>query len=139
MLAIALSALIASHAPSTAMRTPTCSGADPALAAIHPWLASSTPEVNRYKIGITVANVGRMKQAANVQQDVVMYRNEVKTDSKGVPPLRPGQSYTVTFTMERASGGDVNTTDLRFALVFRKPPPRAMDCNQQNDSFMLEL
>jgi CARDB len=139
MLALALSALIAMNQPSTTVRTPTCSGADPAIAAVHPWLASSTPNVSRYKIGITVANVGRMKQAANVLQSVVMHQNDVKTDSKGVPPLRPGQSYTVTFTMARSSDADVNTTQLRFELIFRKPPSGAMDCNLQNDSFTLEV
>ena len=139
MLAFAHSALLTTLPPSRAVRVPTCSGADPALAAVHPRLASSTPDVNRYAIDVTVANVGRLKQPANVVQSVVMYRNDVKTDAKGIPPLRPGQSYTVTFAMERASGGDVNTTDLRFTLAFSKPLPAALDCNRQNDSFSLEM
>ena len=81
MLALALSAVLA---------TSSCPGADPAVVSALSHLASSANQVQRYTITLTVRNLGRMKQPFNTLQYVAMYQNDVKTDTHGIPPLRPG-------------------------------------------------
>jgi hypothetical protein len=131
MIALALSAVLA---------TSSCSGADPAIVSATSRLASNANQVERYTITVTVRNVGRMKQASNVLQYVAMYQNDVKTDTHGIRPLKPGQSYTVTFAIQRASETEAHSTHLRFELGFRSPTQAASaDCNLQNNSYTLEV
>ncbi|MBC5810638.1 MAG: hypothetical protein GIW95_07290 [Candidatus Eremiobacteraeota bacterium] len=137
MVALVLAAALL--AQGGAMSGP-CSGADPAIASVTSSLLGNVGSVNRYRLAVTVQNRGSKKQSSNVLQSVVMFQNAWKTDTKGIPPLRPGQSYTANFTFQRSAEADEHSTRFRFEIQFRQPnPPGSMDCNLGNDTYRLEV
>jgi hypothetical protein len=112
-----------------------CNGADPALVSGAVTNVTSTGGLNRYHIAIVVANRGNQAQASNVLQFVDVYQGSQKLDDMGVPPLRPGQRYTVNYVSARSTEAGKGTTRLRFQLDMRKPnPPGAQDCDLTNNS-----
>ena len=87
-----------------------------------------------------VTNLGSKKQATNVLQFVDVYLNGTKVDSRGIPPLAAGKSYTFGYDVKRASDAGEGTSHLRFQLDFRQPnPPGSQDCNPTNDVFRLNI
>jgi hypothetical protein len=116
----------------------TCSGADPAIASAT--VKSTKPQggLNVITVAITVVNRGTQGQASNVLQSVEVYQNDVKIDRKGIPPLRPGQSYTALYTFQRSTEASPGTTNLRFRLAYTQPsPPGNADCDLSNDSYKM--
>jgi len=121
--------------PALAQKT-ACSGADPAIVSAAVQSTASDGRVNRYSVAIRVANLGAAKQPSNLLQSVDVYENGIKLDTKGLPPLRPGQSYTFVYVYQRSTDAGAGTTDLRLNLTVRKPSPAGkQDCNSANDTF----
>jgi hypothetical protein len=59
---------------------------------------------------------GNSAQPSNTLQSVDVIQNEGKIDQKGVPPLRPGQSYTATYTFTRSVEAADGTTQFVFRI-----------------------
>jgi hypothetical protein len=94
--------------------------------------------VNRYNIVGTVVNAGSEGHASNVLQFVDIYENGDKLDSRGIPPLKPGQSYTFSYAVMRSADAGKGTGILSFRLDMRQLSSRE-DCNLSNDSFTLRF
>ncbi len=115
-----------------------CAGADPAIVSARVQGTNSDGRVNRYSLAIRVANLGRLKQPSNVLQSVEIYQNDIKLDTKGLPPLRPGQAYSFTYVFQRSVDAGEGTSTLALKLVMRRPtPPGKQDCNAANDSYTI--
>ena len=118
-----------------------CSGADPAIVSVR--VAGSSQQAGNtvYHLRGIVQNVGKAKQASNVLQFVdIDIGGTGKVDSRGVPPLAPGQKYTFGYDFKRSSGAGIGSSHLHFKLDFRQPsPPGAQDCNPSNDEFTLRV
>jgi hypothetical protein len=76
---------------------------------------NSDGKLNHYQINGVVTNNGA-NQASSTLQAVDVYKGPVKLDSKSVPPLKPGQSFTFTYVSTRSSDAGSNTSHLRFLL-----------------------
>jgi hypothetical protein len=127
---------------STGVASAACAGADPAITSVS--VKSVTQGgpggVNRYNIAGTVVNVGTEGQLSNVLHFVNIYENGDKLDSRGVPPLRPGQSYTFSYAVLRSVDAGKGTGILSFRLnVGQSSVPGREDCNLSNDSFTLRF
>lgn len=83
---------------------PACLGADPALISTAVKNVTNNGGLNHYHLSGTVTNVGSLKQASNTLQfvDVFLGRSQ-KVNSIGIPPLKPGQSYTFGWTYDRSA------------------------------------
>jgi hypothetical protein len=139
MLRVTIFALLVSSL-SPAVAAASCAGADPAVLGATSTLASSSAGANHYRLSITVRNVGNRKQASNVLQFVDIYEHKVKLDAKGVPPLRVGQTYVITYDYMRATDAGDGTATFRFQLNMRQPAGiSSQNCSAANDSFRLVL
>jgi hypothetical protein len=131
------SLLVAADAPDSQS---TCVGSDPAIVSASSKSVGQEGGVNRYRLSVTVKNLGSAKQASNVLQSVEFIQNSVKVDQKGVPPLKPGQSYTVTRDYLRSVDAGVGTTPFVFRLRIVKPtPPGVADCNPNDNRYELTV
>jgi hypothetical protein len=92
-----------------------CSTANPAVTAVTLQSVTRTPYLNLYHVSATVTNNGAA-QSGDVLQfvDVVQYGGRL--DDRGVPPLAPGQSYTVTYVWPRSSEAGRLTSPLNFRI-----------------------
>jgi len=121
---------------STGVANAACKGADPAIVSAAVKGITSDGKVNRYALNIRVVNFGSMKQPSNVLQSVQVYQNAIKLDTKGLPPLKPGQAYNFTYVFQRSIDAGDGTSTLNLKLVVSKPtPPGNMDCNLTNDTY----
>jgi hypothetical protein len=131
-----LFAFLASALVSSGVAHAACSGADPAILSAGVHSTNSDGRVNRYSIAIRVVNLGRSKQPSNLLQSVDVYENGIKLDTKGLPPLRPGQAYTFTYVYQRSTDAGTGTTELHLNLTVHQPsPPGKQDCNAGNDAY----
>src|SRR6266436_1168768 len=78
-----------------------CAGADPAIVSASAKSMTSDGQINKYAVNVRVANLGRKNQPSNLLQSVEIWQNDVKLDVKGLPPLRPGQSYSFAYVYQR--------------------------------------
>ena len=122
----------ATAAPASAA----CAGADPAIVSAVVKNVSQANGTSRYTLAVTVTNVGDAAQAGDTLQFVNIHQIPgEKLDAKGIPPLRPGQSYGFTYDVLRASDAGNGTTTMLFQLDVHRPmPPAAADCSATNDS-----
>lgn len=91
--------------------------------------------INHYTIRISVTNAGDMRQASNVLQFVDIIQEGIKRDTRTIPPLRPGQTFTTTYIYNRSSDAGAGTTTLTLRLNMRQPAsPGAANCATGNDS-----
>jgi hypothetical protein len=109
----------------------TCSGSGLAVTAVSLRGVSRTPYLHLYRVSATVTNVGNQAQTGTALQfvDVVQYGGRL--DDRGVPPLAPGQSYTVTYVWPRSADAGSRTSPLDFRLRFVSPSP-AENCSPSN-------
>ena len=134
MIRIIFSAIVL-VAQTLALATPpaaaACSGADPALVSVR--LVSVTPDGGnkRYHFSGRVVNVGNRAQPSNTLQFVDIYDHETRKDDRGVPPLRPGASYTFGYDYLRSADAGDGTSRLRF--VYRLVSPMGQNCSSNND------
>ncbi len=132
MFRIMIIALLMSAQTDTASASTTCAGADPAIASVVVKGAHSGGGLNRYQLSGTIVNVGRAAQPSNTLQFVDIYKGSEKLDSKGIPPLNSGQSYTFSYVSVRSSDAGKGTTSLTFRLDVRQA---SQDCSTSNDRY----
>lgn len=116
-------------APSLAT---TCAGAAPAIVWVVVKGMHSNEGLNRYTLRGKVVNLGSRAQSSNTLQFVDIYEGRTKLDSRGVPPLKPGQSYTFGYVASRSAQAGDRTTTLAFRMDVRQPKPAWHDCNAGN-------
>ncbi len=127
---IALAAFVAAQLPGIAIAA-SCGG--PTVTAVMVQSVTSTRYLNYYHVTATVKNRGDEAQAGNVLQfiDVTQYGDRL--DDRGVPPLAPGHSYTITYVWKRAVDAGKLTTPLDFRMRPIAPSP-AGDCVASSSS-----
>lgn len=114
-------------APSGAFAA-TCAGPNPAITAVVVKNVTTAGSLNTYHIVGTVTNLGGQAQASNTLQFVDVYVDRQKRDSRGIPPLAPGQSYSFGFDWQRSTDAGNGTTTAHFRIDVRQ----GSDCNPGN-------
>jgi len=111
-----------------------CHGADPAVRAVQTGM-SADGGINHYMISISVTNRGHKKQASNVLQFVDIFENDIKRDTRSIPPLAPGQAFKTTYVYNRSADAGAGTTTLMLRLKMRQPiSPGVANCSTANDN-----
>lgn len=128
-----LAAMLTSYAPASIA----CSGADPAITQAGVRSVTSGGDLRYHTVAVTVTNLGSAGQRANLLQSVDVYQDGDKVDQKGIPPLGPGQSKTVTYTFKRSDEARRKSTRLDFRMNVHSTVPGSADCNTGNDHFRL--
>jgi subtilase family serine protease len=119
---------------------PNCNGAYPSIASVVVKGVTASGALNTYHIAGTVTNSGSQPQSNNVLQSVDVYMAGQKLDSKSVPPLAPGQSYTFTYDYQRSKDAGPGSTHLRFQMDMHQPVAAGpSNCNPANGNYMLTL
>jgi hypothetical protein len=108
-----------------------CRGSDPQITAVVVKSAESAGNIVRYHLSGTVTNMGSTAQASNLLQSVDIFDAEDKLDTKSIPPLKPGESFTFTYVSVRSAQAGKGTTQLGFQLDPISP------CSVGNDRYSL--
>lgn len=133
-------ALLVFGQTGAALAAPGCTGADPAITSVAVKAMSSDGSINNYNLSGTVVNVGGLAQAPDVLQFVDIYKGGVKLDSRGIPPLKPGESYTFAYASSRSSEAGTGSTVLRFALDGgAQATAGSIECDRANGEYMLRF
>jgi hypothetical protein len=117
--------------PATAASAATCASSDPHITSVVVKGVETVGSVDHYLLSGTVVNMGATAQASNLLQSVVISDADDKLDTKSIPPLKPGESFTFTYVSTRSSQAGKGTTDLGFQL----DPISA--CSVGNDRYTL--
>ena len=110
-LAVFALALIPLAAPAA-----TCTGESPAITAVSLRQVTQTPYLKLYHLSATVTNQGGHAQAGDVLQFVDIMQYGGRLDDRGIPPLAPGQSYTITYVWPRSADAGAMTSPLNFRM-----------------------
>jgi hypothetical protein len=117
-----------------------CSGADPAITSVAVQSVNPDGDVNRYQLAVTVVNRGQDSQGGNVLQSVDIFQDGNKVGEKGLPPLKPGESYNFVYSFVRAADAGNNTTHLAFVLDMHQPSGiSSQHCDAAGDRYMLRV
>lgn len=123
-----------------AQNTGACPGADLTTSVS---VSGVTPEdgTNVYHLVGVERNVGKKKQASNVLQFVEIYLDDTgRIDTRGIPPLKPGQTYTWTYDFKRSADAGEGSSRLMFRIDMRQPSePSRQDCNPADGIFSLRV
>jgi hypothetical protein len=114
-----------------------CAGPDPSIASVSLAHVSTSGGLSTYRFSGSIVNAGNAAQASNVLQFVDVFQSGEKSNSIGIPPLRPHQSYAFSYSAQRSNDAGSGTTKLLFRLRMKSPAGSAQDCNTGNDSFAL--
>ena len=76
--------------------------------------------LNHYTVGVTVQNLGTVRQPSDLLQSIVVEQDGERVDVIGLLPLRPRQTQHVTYSFVRSSEAGTGTTHLSFSLGFNK-------------------
>jgi subtilase family serine protease len=133
MIRVLLASLLALSLAPVAAAAATCAGANPAITSAAVKNVTSTGQLDTYHITGTVTNLGGSAQPRNTLQFVDVYVDQQKRDSRGVPPLAPGQSYTFGFDWQRSADAGKGTTTVRFRMDMRQGD----DCNPNNGTYSI--
>jgi len=118
----------------------TCVGADPAVVSVVVKAMHQDGNINRYTLSGKVANLGSSAQAANTLQFVDIFRGSTKIDSRGIPALRSGESYTFQYIASRSAQAGDQTTALGFRMhVSGDASPMSTSCNAGNGTTMVRF
>jgi hypothetical protein len=93
-----------------------CDGAGPAITSVSLQGMTHTQYLDLYHVTATVKNLGSEAQPGNVMQFVDIGQYGRRLDDRGVPPLAPGQSYTVTYVWPRSVEAGKWTSPLDFQV-----------------------
>lgn len=99
----------------------TCDGANPAITSVALRSLTRTPYLDLYHVTATVTNLGNAAQPGNVLQFVDVDQYGARLDDRGVPPLGPGQSYTVSYVWPRSADAGKWTSPLDFRVRLVTP------------------
>jgi hypothetical protein len=114
-----------------------CTGPDLALTSLRVQSVAKGQYLNSYQIAGIVTNLGASAQSGDVLQFVDINQYGHRLDDRGVPPLGPGQSYTVTYVWKRAVDAGDWTTPLSFHI--RPVTPSASQCSSGKDSQSIQF
>jgi hypothetical protein len=117
--------------PPTAVSAAGCQVSDPQITGVVVKSVETVGNVDRYHLSGKVVNMGASAQASNLLQSVDIFDAEDKMDTKSIPPLKPGESFTFTYTSTRSSEAGKGTTVLGFQLDPISP------CSVGNDRYTL--
>ena len=106
----------------------TCSGPNPAITSVAVKNVTSNASTNEYHIVGTVTNLGSQAEPSNTLQFVDVYVDRMKRTDRGIPPLRPGQSYQFGYTWTRSVDAGTGTTTAHFRIRM----VQGSDCNPTN-------
>jgi hypothetical protein len=128
---VMIAALLLVSQSTAALASTACAGADLALVSAAVTGVSSDGTLNRYDFSGTVTNMGSSAQGADTLQFVNVYAGGVKLDAKGIPPLKPGESYKFSYASMPSRDAGNGTTKLAFQLDSSQPSSR--DCHTGNN------
>jgi hypothetical protein len=117
--------------PAVAAPAATCRGSDPQITTVVVKSVESAGSVDRYHLSGTIVNMGASAQASNLLQSVDIFDADDKLDTKSIPPLKPGESFTFSYVSTRSSQAGKGTTQLGFQLDPISP------CSVGNDRYSL--
>ena len=117
--------------PAVAAPAATCHGSDPRITSVVVKSVETAGSVSRYHLNGTVVNMGATGQPSNLLQSVDIFDAEDKLDTKSIPPLKAGDSFTFTYVSVRSSQAGKGTTQLGFQLDPISP------CSVGNDRYSL--
>jgi hypothetical protein len=137
-LALASLAALLLFAQPTPSPAGTCSGADPAVVSVVVKGVQSGGGINTYTLTSKVVNLGSAAQAANTLQFVDIYKGSTKKDSRAVPPLKAGESFTFNYVATRSAQAGSGTTALSFQMDVRSPRG-SQDCSTGNGTTMVRF
>ena len=126
-----LAVLLLLTLPALSARAASCRGSDPQIAAVVVERVETMGNINRYHLSGTVTNMGAATQASNLLQSVDIFDADDRLDTKSIPPLRPGESFTFTYVSVRSAQAGKGTTQLGFQLDPISP------CSVGNDRYTL--
>jgi hypothetical protein len=98
-----------------------CRPGDVSIVSATPDGARSDGSLDDVRVTVVVRNEGGSVQSGNTLQSVDIYQAGSRVGAKGIPPLRPGQSYAFTYTFQRSPEAAPGTTQLLFRLVGDNP------------------
>jgi hypothetical protein len=79
-------------------------------------------------------------QASNTLQFADVYRGSTKLDSRGIPPLKAGQSYVFQYVGARSAQAGAQTTSLGLRMDVREPANTgSQSCNTSNGVTMVRF
>lgn len=119
-----------------------CPGADLAMTSltVGSMAKDANGYLNDYRLVAKVTNVGDARQASNVLQFVDFNQYGARLDDRGVPPLRPGESYVVTYVWRRSVDAGNQTSPMSFHLRVSSPLPAGEnECNSSNDARSIQF
>jgi CARDB protein len=105
----------------TGARAATCDGAGPTITSVTLHDLTRTRYLDLYHLTATVTNLGNQAQPGNVLQFVDVVQYGARLDDRGVPPLAPGQSYTVSYIWPRSTDAGKMTSPLDFHIRLAEP------------------
>ena len=125
--------------PAPAFAT-SCVGPDPAIVSVAVKGMQSSGGLNHYTLSGKVVNLGSTAQASNTMQFVDIYKGSTKLDSRGIPPLRAGQSYAFEYVTDRSAQAGAQTTSLGFRMDVREPANTgSQPCHTSNGVMMVRF
>jgi hypothetical protein len=115
----------------------TCAGANPAVTSAVVKSVVPNGHVNQYNIQGTITNLGAQGQAANTLQFVDIYEgaSQERLNDRGIPPLKPGQTYQFGYVWNRSIDAGQNSTTLEFRVRM----VQGTNCNPSNAIYKLTL
>ncbi len=125
-----LPALLPLAAPAS-----TCAGANPAVTSAVVESVVPSGHLNQYHIQGTVTNLGAQGQPANTLQFVDIYggASQERLNDRGIPPLKPGQTYHFGYVWNRSLDAGQNSTTLEFRVRM----VQGTNCNPGNAIYKL--
>jgi hypothetical protein len=106
----------------------TCAGPNPAITSASVKGVTNAGTANIYHLTGTVTNLGASGQPSNALQHVDIYYAGNRLDSRSIPPLAVGQSFTFGYDWRRALDAGPGTTTIAFRIDMRQ----GEDCNPAN-------
>jgi|SRR5579863_4748506 len=114
----------------------TCASADPAVVSAVVAGMQWNDRLDRYTLRVKVANLGSEAQAPNTRQSVAVYKGGTKLDSRGIPALRSGQSYTFNYATSRSAQAGAQTLQFRMDV---QASGATHDCGTTNTIAMVRF
>ena len=93
-----------------------CMGSNLAVTSVAIQGVEKSQYLNNYRVVGTVTNVGSQTQGGDVLQFLDVNQYGHRLDDRGIPPLAPGQSYTVSYIWKRSVDAGQGTTPLSLHL-----------------------
>jgi hypothetical protein len=113
----------------------TCSGGNPAITSVAVKNVTSNGGLNYYHITGKVQNLGTQSEPSNTLQFVDIWQYGDRLDSRGIPPLAAGQSYTFSYVWQRNPEAARGSTTLNFRVRMAQ----GSDCNPNNGTYDLTI